>query len=344
MNPIRFVFLDYLRIFAATSVFFGHIMSGILTKYIDSSQFRHEHVFYWEFLSLIQYVSQMGGSGVIVFFLISGYIITHTLQSTTANVFIIRRFFRIYPAFIFASILEYVISGHQFEIRTILGRITLLGDFLDTPYGLGGVEWTLRIELYFYIFMYASKKFGFFINRQFPIIFIAPAIYLLFCDPFPSSGFAVGYINLYVPLLFMGSCIYIAQYRNDSRFLSIIVMFTLYIIHIQGLVRFSKAGAYFQFLNTGVFIWFFFWYLQKLLPAGFIVNILSNITYSIYLFHNWTIGPLFKFVGREINVTLFLLFLIFISILTYYIIELPGITLGRMLTRRSIYKNSVNSL
>ena len=344
MNPIRFVFLDYLRIFAATSVFFGHIMSGILTKYIDSNQFRHEHVFYWEFLSLIQYVSQMGGSGVIVFFLISGYIITHTLQSTTANNFLIRRLFRIYPAFIVASILEYVISSQNFEISTILGRITLLGDFLDTPYGLGGVEWTLRVELYFYIFMYASKQFGFILNRQFPIIFLAPALCLLFYDPYPSSGFATAYINLYVPLLFMGSCVYIAQYRNDCRVLSIIVMFILYIVHIQGLIRFGKGSAYFHFLNTGIFIWFFLWYLQKLLPGGYIITAFSNLTYSIYLFHDWTIDPLFRVLNREVNVTIFVLFLILISVLTYYIVELPGITLGRMLTRRSIYKQSLKSL
>ena len=318
-------------------------MPGILNEFINSNQFREEHAFYWELFSFIQYVSFMGGSGVIVFFLISGYIITHTLQSTMADIFIIRRFFRIYPAFIIASFLEYVISDQQFEFSTILGRITLLGDFLDIPYGLGGVEWTLRIELYFYIFMYASKKFGFFFNKQFPIIFLAPAICLLFNDPFPSSGFATGYINLYTPLLFIGSCVYIAQYRTNSRTLSIIVMFILYIIHIQALVRFGKGGAYFQFLNTGVFIWFSLWYLQKLLPEGFIVSILSNITYSIYLFHNWTIIPFSKLLGREMNVTSFLFFLILISLITYYIIELPSITLGRMLTRRSIYKPSVNS-
>ena len=333
MNSTRFVFLDYLRIFAATSVFFGHNVSGFLQSVIDSPELHQSHILYWYFAYSIRFVTEMGGTGVVVFFMISGYIITHTLKLSSASSFLIRRFFRIYPAFIFASILEVFVSNHPSSYDDLILRLLLLGDILELPYGLGGVEWTLRIELYFYFFMFLVKELGFLDKRYFPLIFIIPSVYLFISDPLPRFGAFGGYISLYIPILFIGSCVYIAQHDSRSRTISISTILLLYMIHVQELTNLGKSSTYLRFLNVGMIVWFFFWYFQKLFSRTLVISLLSNVTYSFYLFHNW--------IGRYISGFVFestwpwgiYISIVVLSTLVYYIVELPFISLGRKLSR-----------
>lgn len=333
MNSTRFVFLDYLRIFAATSVFFGHNVSGFLQSVIDSPELHQSHILYWYFAYLIRFITEMGGTGVVVFFMISGYIITHTLKLSSASSFLIRRIFRIYPAFIFASILEVFVSNYRSSYDDLIWRLLLLGDIIELPYGLGGVEWTLRIELYFYFFMFLLKQLGFLDKRYVPLVFIFPSFYLFISDPLPRFGAFEGYISLYIPLLFIGSCVYIAQHDSRSRVITISTILLLYMIHVQELTNLGKSSTYLRFLNIGMIIWFCSWYFQKLFTPTFLISLLSNITYSFYLFHNW--------IGRSISGLVFeatwpwgiYISIVVLSVLVYYIVELPFISLGRKLSR-----------
>ena len=333
MNSTRFVFLDYLRIFAATSVFFGHNVSGFLQSVIDSPELHQLHIFYWYFAYVIRFVTEMGGTGVVCFFMISGYIITHTLKFSSANSFLIRRFFRIYPAFIFASILEFSLSNHRSLYIDLIWRFLLLGDIFGLPYGLGGVEWTLRIELYFYFFMYICKQLNFLDKKYFSVVFIIPSLYLFSSDPLPTFGAFGGYISLYIPILFIGSCVYIAQNDSRSRIIAISTILFLYMIHVQELTNLGKSSTYLRFLNVGMIIWFFAWYFQKLFYPAFFISLLSNITYSFYLFHNWIGRYISGLVSEATWPWGIYIVLVVFSALVYYIVELPFIWLGRKLSR-----------
>lgn len=333
MNSTRFVFLDCLRIFAATSVFFGHNLSGFLQSVIDSDELHQSHKFYWNIAYLIRFLTEKGGTGVIIFFMISGYIITHTLQFSSANSFLIRRFFRIYPVFIFASILEVSVSGQRLSYSDLVWRMLLMGDLVELPYGLGGVEWTLRIELYFYLFMYLLKSIGVIYSKHLSMVFIIPALYLFFSDPLPRYGPFSGYISLYISILFMGSCVYIAQHDSRSRMISIGTFFLLYMIHVQELINLEKGSMYFRFLNIGMVIWFTSWYFQKLFYPSFFISLFSNITYSFYLLHNWIGGHISIYVFQTTWPWSVYILIVIISILLYYSIEVPFILLGRRFSR-----------
>ena len=83
------------------------------------------------------------GVGVVVFFLISGYIITFILQREALPEYAIKRVFRIYPLYVFAVVIQYALlsrSGMQPSLNILLLQTSLLGDFFQTPYTLGGVE------------------------------------------------------------------------------------------------------------------------------------------------------------------------------------------------------------
>lgn len=125
----------------------------------------------------------LGGLAVGGFFTISGYLIAHSRMSQTAGKFLVRRFFRIFPAYWvvllfvgfgtssliadltgnpwkFADAAAYVGRG----LPLVLGQGTTLNGVLnDLPYGFGmnGSLWTLAPEFLFYLALAAVMGIGF---------------------------------------------------------------------------------------------------------------------------------------------------------------------------------------
>lgn len=146
----RVVFLDYMRVFAFVSVLVGHKFFDILTLVANSPQ---QHISIRFLAEAMIPLCQGGAAGVVVFFLTSGYIITHVLQSEAPAAFLIKRIFRIYPLYLFAVAMELAFraaSGLPIpEPIIIVQRMLLIGDFFNTPYGLKGVEWHCASRLRF---------------------------------------------------------------------------------------------------------------------------------------------------------------------------------------------------
>ncbi|RSM21609.1 hypothetical protein C5B78_22470 [Aeromonas salmonicida] len=103
----RILFLDYLRVFAFLSVLIAHKYSESLS--IAANDMNVHATLRLMALTLYQ-VFEGGGVGVIVFFLISGYIITCVARREGVNTFVVRRFFRIYPLYAFAVMIEIVLD------------------------------------------------------------------------------------------------------------------------------------------------------------------------------------------------------------------------------------------
>ena len=82
----RVVFLDWLRIYAFASVLIGHKFNGPVVRaaQADTGWLRWPARVLWPFI-------EGGGAGVVVFFLISGYIITQVLQRERSPEFRIKR-------------------------------------------------------------------------------------------------------------------------------------------------------------------------------------------------------------------------------------------------------------
>ncbi|WP_287007412.1 acyltransferase family protein [Legionella sp.] len=156
----RIIFLDWLRIFSFSSVLIGHKFYPILLD-LSNDDSVHESLRF--LIKLILPFCFAGGAGVVVFFLVSGYVITHVLQKEQPLEFLVKRIFRIYPLYIFSVLLQYSflysVNPAIVNLQTIIPQLLLIGDFFQTPYSLNGVEWTLRIEVLFYLFMFAMRYF-----------------------------------------------------------------------------------------------------------------------------------------------------------------------------------------
>jgi len=167
----RIAFLDYLRIFAFVSVLIGHKFYSDIIAAIADDKLHATPKLLLEFLMPFVFG---GGAGIIVFFLVSGYIIAQVLSFEQTNSFLIRRVFRIYPLYIAAVLIQIIVQETWGNISwsVLLPQLLLVGDFFNTPYTLAGVEWTLRVEIIFYFFMAMLKMGGFWDEKKHLLIFV----------------------------------------------------------------------------------------------------------------------------------------------------------------------------
>lgn len=137
----RYYLIQCLRFFAASFVVVFHSVFYVSTH---GGQLQRDVAYYFGELSQF---------GILTFFAISGFVITSSVQRRTSGEFLWLRFLRIYPGFWLAVVLVIalncvVFGSFAWNRGTILGLSLLpLG---DVPRPLGGVEWTLVYEIFFY--------------------------------------------------------------------------------------------------------------------------------------------------------------------------------------------------
>ncbi|RQR48771.1 acyltransferase [Burkholderia sp. Bp9126] len=105
----------------------------------------------------VQKSINFGRIGVVIFFGISGMLIPSSLHGSPrggARRFVIRRIFRLYPAFWLSLPIGYLaywtLFGHKMSLSDLLANMTMI----PTAFGHGEVMqhyWTLETELYFYV-------------------------------------------------------------------------------------------------------------------------------------------------------------------------------------------------
>ncbi|SDH91967.1 Peptidoglycan/LPS O-acetylase OafA/YrhL, contains acyltransferase and SGNH-hydrolase domains [Sinosporangium album] len=131
-----------------------------------------EHSFgilWYEARHPVKAVFETGWYGVMVFFLVSGYIIPASLERRgSVRAFWISRFFRLYPLFgvCLAGVALLMAAGWEVHIwwsdrleSLTLGHLTMLQNLLNMP-NLVNVLWTLSYEMAFYLLVTAMFALG----------------------------------------------------------------------------------------------------------------------------------------------------------------------------------------
>lgn len=331
----RILFLDYLRVFAFLSVLIGHKLYIEVENIINL--YPSTHITQQYLVNFLLSAFYGGGAGVIVFFMISGYIILHVINYENPIEFLIKRFFRIYPLLIFAIILQAILLIYEnkqpLNYTNLLLQMSLLGDFFNTPHSLAGVEWTLRIEIIFYAFM-ALVSFLRIQNKGYILVllFIVFTIFLKKIAPVPN-GLMIGYFTIFFPFLFLGSVIYLFE-KKKINFITM-ALFVIFIFenYFSMVNEFHKNRLDSNFAIVGFFIFILVWLLRNNLSnikINSYIILISSLTYSIYLFHNylWDYIGLFFNTGNKLFI--FLILLIFCFIVTK-LIENPMNKVGKIL-------------
>ena len=337
----RLVFLDWLRIYAFASVLAGHKFHEPVARaaQAETAWLRWPARLLWPFI-------EGGGVGVVVFFLISGYIITQVLQRESAPEFLLKRAFRIYPLYLVAVGIEFLIlrsHGQGVGWQTLLQQMLLAGDFFGTPYALAGVEWTLRLEILFYLLMAGLRTLGLTrMDRVGPlaITYVLLIAALHFCGPLAShTAWTRGYLSLFMPFLLLGSMLWL--YEKDAVNRSTMLAFILLtlVAYRVGLHAWQPRwlDAYFGVLGIAVFTCC--WAVRQWLPAPAWVLALSELTYAVYLLHNWLFDVFLQALQRlglrDVYASLVTLALLgAVCWLLVRCVERPGVRWGRTLASR----------
>jgi peptidoglycan/LPS O-acetylase OafA/YrhL len=151
----RLAHLDAMRAIAVLLVIWTHYAE--LFARIAGSQLA---------LDTLQRSVDFGRVGVVLFFGISGMLIPTSLRGARKDGtrrFVIRRFFRLYPAYWLSLPLGYlvywVLFGNRMDAAGLLANVTMI----PTAFGFDpvmGHYWTLETELYFYVLCLVLFWFG----------------------------------------------------------------------------------------------------------------------------------------------------------------------------------------
>ncbi len=351
----RFENIDGLRAIAACLVIWLHVAEIFSQLGNQASSWLHT----------VPVTLDFGRTGVLVFFLISGFLIPSSLKGERVEglrKFAIRRFFRLYPLYWVSIPLSLVtmwwLYDRQADWQTLVFNLTMIQHKLGYQ-DISGLYWTLKIELYFYLIcalLFALKL----LDRERVILgavlLIIPVHLLLKI----GGGKSINLMTIpahdvaFISMMFLGAAI---RRLVDGRLSSPgrIILGALCLLVCLGIpAALLYHSVVFEATSARV--------LKLLLPYPIALGIfllfvlrglswrplswLGEISYSLYLMHPVVFYTLYWAILqtdeaswlRQLSLPVYIVFvfaaIIAFCALTYRFIEAPMIALGQRLSRK----------
>jgi len=297
-------------------------------------------------------VEHFGHFGVCLFFLVSGFIITHVAQREDRLTFGIKRVLRIYPVLIVSVIalpLTYKYWTPWVGIPNPYAHISLesmaysgslLNYYTTKHWAINMAAWTLAIEMLFYVICLVLL----------PLLQRRPrwaiSLELAFVGLFIALTRNIGTARLlcenivFLPCLLIGQTMYFHR-TGRIRFPSAALFCAVaYLLYIQG--RAIAPAERFEHehkrIASFVFAWFVFVVAMqnnhRLRLPGWI-NRTADVSYSMYLFHAMIGVPILLLLKTrtpyELNLAVAIIAVLLVSYLSWRFIERPTQSLARWL-------------
>lgn len=275
----------------------------------------------------------IGWIGVLIFLIISGFLIAKSLESTRSLAdFYAKRIARIWPLFIVANITIFlflqffdppvVSSGNAAFYETPRHLKDLIGSiFFATDLGfkwIDGVFWSLLVELKFYVWIGLCAALA---PKRFTTVFCSLSLVLsaldfavLYFDRSGPIGFDTSeqfrvlsqvlhgvFISQYLPLFAVG----VALYRNkkDGLFTAVVLMSCITaLIKTNEAQSFDIARLAWFVLLLGVFI-----VIDHGVFKSAIIRWIAAYSYSIFLFHQMIGLTMVKYIAPSLGINVAIL-------------------------------------
>ena len=326
MNKIidkdHFVVIDTLRGVAALLVVIVHVSINLEQSWITK-------------------IASYGQYGVIIFFVVSGFIIPYSLHKSRYKIqdisnFLLRRMARLNPPYyviLFLTILFYIfiriinpnaVAEHlNITAPRIFFHLTYIVPFTGTDW-YNNVFWTLAIEFQYYILI--GLFYPFLSKNKFLVIF--GIVLCGLSHRFPYATETLNILGWSTPFL-IGISIFLYKTNKinlQEMMILSAVLFWMCQSQISGQTMLFALFAYLAIMFS-----------QFSSP---ITNFLGKISYSLYLTHSLFFAILFSLIrkvinfdslvfGKEILAMLFLLLSIPVAYVFYLIFEKPSIKLAQ---------------
>ncbi len=286
--------------------------------------------------SVIVTVSAYGQNGVIIFFVISGFIIPYALSKKNYSLnnfkeFIVRRLLRLNPPYyisVFLTIFPTIMFHNQeysFSLYKILLHFTYLVPFTNITW-YNNVYWTLAIEFQYYLII--GLLYPFLTKNKYITMFVLMVI--CFSN---NLGFylkiPISILNFTTPFV-LGIVLFLYKIKfislKETILNSIVILF---------LCKQQLSGTRMLFALFAYLCIFFVKFRSN------ITDFLGKISYSLYLTHTYFFHICYVLSEQIIDFSyplakyLFVVFLIPLSILFAYafykLVEEPSINLSKSL-------------
>ncbi|MGX8902009.1 acyltransferase family protein [Citrobacter werkmanii] len=355
-----FNFIHSLRGVAVLLVVWSHLGGWWLSfnGYQSSWQSIWEAAFVGPF-----HLYQNGGHlGVLIFFLISGFIITHVSLKESLYEFAVKRVFRIFPPLAASLALTYLIVRiclhYEIPMPLGIGERTLneyvqslfLINYITGTTAVNAVTWTLLIEIVFYIVTASLISYTRKDNIKSTFAFIS-IISIIVCVSFTSPELrSLANLSVYVLFLLIGRIYYFySSWNMDGKRASglaaicAFLYISFYNFLYPGLLFSAPSPAYPAIYSDIISVLVFIIAANYLKKIGVVSFFLAEVSYSTYLLH-LPVGGLAMVlldkagVSFELSFLLSLLSCFAVSYLMLLLVERPSQKIARALliqTRKS---------
>jgi peptidoglycan/LPS O-acetylase OafA/YrhL len=362
-KPTEIRFLVALRGIACLMVVWDHLVGIWTDTYaISFAPLTFVRQYITKPLGIIQ---DFGYLGVVLFFFVSGFIITHVAQRENRLTFFVKRALRIYPPLIISIVLiaicnrAYVYSGligssvgshlmydpsiANMPVTNIALAMTLLNYFRVQQNPVNGVAWTLVIEMIFYALCFCILP----LLRRSPRIAaltlsLTCLIITVLARQFGPAFFLFSASVTYLPLLLIGQATYFLWNKQFGIFWFVLSAISNYVLFIYGIQSihpefYPPENSY----ATSSLYGYLFFLVLLLLNARLVIprplNLYSKISYSLYLYHavsgQLVLGILYPFVGYVPALVCALVAVTGVSYLSWRYVEQPSQQLARRILR-----------
>jgi len=339
----RIEFLDYLRGPAALFVVWDHLV-GIYLERNDLGWTWLDNVRHWvnEPFGLIQ---DFGWFGVCLFFMISGFVITHVGLRERPKLFAINRVFRIYPPLIVSVIVIGATEILQGTAGYSWGGVAVAGtlaNYLAIPqFKVNTVAWTLAIEITFYALTFVGLRWlarpVLWMCVQAAVIGVVIASARALGDRFFLFAATVAYL----PYLLVGQLIYYALWRrlvSPGAFLLLMtivfadLLWGVSSIHVQ---FWPVRNSYVVSFVCAIAVFVTALALNAQLKPTRVVTFLADHSYSLYLYHGFigflVMDALLARFDYRVCLSIAVVAVLLASVLSRRLVELPSMTFARRL-------------
>lgn len=302
-NPIpfiqiedRFFWLDISRIFACLFVVYDHWAAVYPIQ--NQISFAPHNFVQSNFLTPFGITQSGGFIGVSIFFLISGFVITHVAISETSIEFLIKRLFRIYPIYfisvgiwVAAEVLILNTPNYSVEGTRLFQNLALVNFFNVGQTPIVGVAWSLVVELTFYLLVFVFQKLIKFFPHGFLILINIVPLLLIYCSrDFGDSFFLFTVSATYIGIMNIGSSFYLCKMKKIGSYFGTLSSVCGYGVFVYGTHNFypNFLTSYDSYpLNAlyaiAIFLLIQFNFEKTTLPVS--LRRVADYTYSIYLLH-----------------------------------------------------------
>ena len=316
-NPsTRIPSLDSLRGLAILMVIFGHFLPLRLS-----------------FAEAAFHVTSLGRGGVLLFFLLSGYLVFRNVERQTTITFLSRRLFKILPAYWVNVVLVFMLGAWvthdgSWTVDVLFSNFFMVQDLTHRD-SLSGVYWTLLIEIKFYLFL----SLQFLLLRDRYVLVVLAGLVAVNLAVWLTRGYA-SLLLTFFPAFYVGIRIRQAESAGWSRAailsasgVSAIVAASLFVFDDQ----YGRWSAIYVIVESLALV--------LVMRAGIsnaVLNFFGRISYSHYLYHTVVgyaflscVPPATTLAGNLLAVAAAIALTTTVAFVSYRLVEVPMVEFGK---------------